>query len=181
MKNYFQFVVLCLIAGVAIGLFSYIQPQNKSVKSQDSVNLEQRKQELVNKHLNSTIKKMDQNQNLISNEIDRTKSSSNFNHQMPTASQKETFIRSPTAAENTFQTNQYVKPESPAEVIQMEVYRKKMQELADQAYKEEYARQFKENALKDGYEIELNDNLDVISVKPLRQPSSSQPSDYDYE
>ena len=33
--------------------------------------------------------------------------------------------------------------------------------------KEEYIRQYKENALKDGYEIEFNDQLDIISVKPI--------------
>ena len=37
--------------------------------------------------------------------------------------------------------------------------------------KAEYARQYIENARKGGYHIELSDDLEVISVTPLRQPS----------
>lgn len=37
--------------------------------------------------------------------------------------------------------------------------------------KEEYARQFIENARKGGYHIELSDELEVIRVTPIRKPS----------
>lgn len=38
--------------------------------------------------------------------------------------------------------------------------------------KQEYARQFIENARRDGFEIELNDDLEVIRATPIRKPSN---------
>ncbi|AZZ35552.1 hypothetical protein CIK05_01625 [Bdellovibrio sp. qaytius] len=44
--------------------------------------------------------------------------------------------------------------------------------------KQEYIRQFKENARKNGYEISVNDELEVISVTPIRKPQNTK-NDYD--
>lgn len=44
--------------------------------------------------------------------------------------------------------------------------------------KQEYIRQFKENARKNGYEITVNDDLEVTSVTPIRKPQNSK-NDYD--
>lgn len=44
--------------------------------------------------------------------------------------------------------------------------------------KQEYIRQFKENARKSGYEITVNDDLEVTSVTPIRKPQNSK-NDYD--
>lgn len=44
--------------------------------------------------------------------------------------------------------------------------------------KQEYIRQFKENARKNGYEITVNDELEVTSVTPIRKPQNSK-NDYD--
>ena len=38
--------------------------------------------------------------------------------------------------------------------------------------KKEYIRQYKENARKNGYEITINDNLEVINVVPIRKPTN---------
>lgn len=37
--------------------------------------------------------------------------------------------------------------------------------------REEYARQYIENARRDGYEIELSEDMEVIRATPIRQPS----------
>ncbi len=37
--------------------------------------------------------------------------------------------------------------------------------------REEYARQYIENARKDGFEVELSDDLEVIRASPIRKPS----------
>lgn len=42
-----------------------------------------------------------------------------------------------------------------------------------EAEKKEYARQFIENARKDGYHIVLDDNLNVIKMLPIRKPSNN--------
>lgn len=44
--------------------------------------------------------------------------------------------------------------------------------------KQEYIRQFKENAKKNGYDITVNDDLEVTSVTPIRKPQNSK-NDYD--
>lgn len=44
--------------------------------------------------------------------------------------------------------------------------------------KQEYIRQFKENARKNGYEITVNEELEVTSVTPIRKPQNSK-NDYD--
>lgn len=44
--------------------------------------------------------------------------------------------------------------------------------------KQEYIRQFKENARKNGYEISVNDDLEVTNVTPIRKPQNSK-NDYD--
>lgn len=44
--------------------------------------------------------------------------------------------------------------------------------------KQEYIRQFKENARRNGYEITVNDDLEVTSVTPIRKPQNSK-NDYD--
>jgi len=38
--------------------------------------------------------------------------------------------------------------------------------------KKEYIKQFKANARKNGYEIVVDDNLQVISIEPIRKPTS---------
>ena len=43
----------------------------------------------------------------------------------------------------------------------------------DESYREEYARQFIENARRNGYEVRLDENYVVTSVKKIRTPSSS--------
>lgn len=180
MKKNFRFIFLCLFTGAAVAALSFFKRESVSSNVPDAVEQARKKQELVNKYLNSAVSNREQNRNKIENEIDRTPAIGE--PQRPLVSPNDNrFIRQSPQVEANSRGSSYTRPESPAEVIQMEMYKQKMQEQADEAYRQEYARQFKENALRNGYEIELDQNLEVISVKPLRQPSSSQPSDYDYE
>lgn len=45
-------------------------------------------------------------------------------------------------------------------------------QIADEQSRKEYARQFIENARKNGYHITLSDEMEVTSVKPIRQPTN---------
>jgi len=45
-------------------------------------------------------------------------------------------------------------------------------QIADAQYRKEYAKQFIENARKNGYHITLSDEMEVTSVKPIRQPTN---------
>ncbi|MNL05062.1 hypothetical protein D3C87_1256430 [compost metagenome] len=63
-------------------------------------------------------------------------------------------------------------PTTPAEVVQAELYYRQQANQYDEAYREEYARQFIENARRGGYRIKLSDDLSrVIQVQPIRNPS----------
>jgi len=64
-----------------------------------------------------------------------------------------------------------------AEYLPDQINRKIMgedeQRAQAEAEKKEYARQFIENARKDGYHIVLDDNLNVIKMLPIRKPSNN--------
>lgn len=60
-----------------------------------------------------------------------------------------------------------------ADEIFNENYEREMQLKQQQALeKVEYIRQYKENAKKEGYDIVLSDDLEVMSVTPIRKPQS---------
>ena len=60
-----------------------------------------------------------------------------------------------------------------ADEIFNENYEREMQLKQQQALeKAEYIRQYKENAKKEGYDIVLSDDLEVMSVTPIRKPQS---------
>lgn len=59
---------------------------------------------------------------------------------------------------------------SPHDTVQRELYQADRDEEYSQAYREEYARQFIENARRGGYKVILSEDLTkVISVTPLKQ------------
>lgn len=66
-------------------------------------------------------------------------------------------------------------PETPDQLIQSEIFNQ--QQLADYsaAYKEEYARQFIENARRAGWEVVLDEDFRVISTRRIRNPAHSSP------
>ncbi len=61
--------------------------------------------------------------------------------------------------------------ENPNDVVQKELFNQQQQAEYSKAYKEEYARQFVENARRGGYKVKLGEDFKVISVTPLRNPS----------
>lgn len=65
---------------------------------------------------------------------------------------------------------------NPDEIIQKEIFNAQQMEAYSKAYKEEYARQFVENARRGGYAVQLDDNFKVISVRPIRNPSQENES-----
>lgn len=61
--------------------------------------------------------------------------------------------------------------QTPEDIVQQEIYMAEQAAEYNQAYREEYARQFVENARKGGYKIILSEDLSkVISVTPIRKP-----------
>lgn len=66
--------------------------------------------------------------------------------------------------------------ESPAEIVRQELFEKEMQLKSDQQERQEYARQYIENARRGGYHLVLSEDLKVISVTPIRKPSQDDDS-----
>lgn len=62
----------------------------------------------------------------------------------------------------------------PDHVIQQQLTDTDKQKEYENSYKENYARQFVENARAHGYEVELDSNFVVKSVKTIRRPSQNE-------
>lgn len=58
---------------------------------------------------------------------------------------------------------------TPEQIVQQRLYENMELQKASEAYREAYAEQFKENARKGGWEIELGPNFEVLSVKKLQE------------
>lgn len=61
-----------------------------------------------------------------------------------------------------------IQPNSPDQIIQQGLADRERMETYAEEYRAEYARQFIENARRNGYEVQLNSDYVVISVRPLR-------------
>lgn len=64
-------------------------------------------------------------------------------------------------------------PTNADEVVQTDLFEAQQAQEYSEAYKQEYARQFVENARKAGYIIKLNDDYKVLSVRPIRKPAEN--------
>lgn len=62
---------------------------------------------------------------------------------------------------------------NPDYIIQGQLSDQEQSRQYEAAYREEYVRQFIENARRAGYDVVLNDDLVVVSVRPIRTPTSS--------
>lgn len=62
---------------------------------------------------------------------------------------------------------------SPDHVIQGQLYEQQQRAEYEANFKKEYARQFVENARRNGYLVQLSDDYVVLSVTPLRRPNSA--------
>ena len=58
---------------------------------------------------------------------------------------------------------------TPEQIVQQRLYENMELQKASEAYRRAYAEQFKENARKGGWEIELGPNFEVLSVKKLQE------------
>jgi hypothetical protein len=61
-------------------------------------------------------------------------------------------------------------PLDPNDIIQRELFTKEKMDEYSKAYRDEYARQFVENARRGGYKVQLSDDYKVMSVVPIKKP-----------
>lgn len=60
------------------------------------------------------------------------------------------------------------------EEFNQKYFQSQVQQKEDERSREEYAKEFIENARKNGYHITLSEDLQVTSVRPIRKPTSQQ-------
>lgn len=58
---------------------------------------------------------------------------------------------------------------TPEDIVQQRLYENEQLQKASEAYREAYAEQFKENARRGGWDIELGPNFEVLSVRKLKE------------
>ena len=70
--------------------------------------------------------------------------------------------------------NSYAIDKTLTETFDQRSYESQMLKIQSEQAKKQYAKEYIENAKKDGYQITLTDDLQIKSVKPLRRPTNQQ-------
>lgn len=170
-------LALLLFVGAAALIFAYLGSEEPKIKSKIPTTVKSEKYEKsVNKHLMFTNEKMElerqrmqvENANLLNSDFNATKAQRAYSNDA-----KLDLTVENRAAEVANEIGRGEKrqegPMTPDEVVQRELFNQQQTNDYSRAYKEEYARQFIENARRGGYKVILSDDLSrVISVQPLR-------------
>lgn len=174
-------LIIALLFGATLSLFLYFAKQEKQAKVESFGGVVST--ESVNRHLQYTQKRMDlerewvaQKEKSSRNLIGAGKSSTsaafkNLNGLDLTEEKSgkqlmEELDRGSSSARYS---------EDPAQLVQKKLAIEQQQQEMLQAYRQEYNRQFVENARKNGWEIRLDENSKIISAKPVRRPSQEGP------
>lgn len=136
-------------------------------------------QESVNRHLEKTAEKLEMERRRMQVEnarmaLEYANSAPDPQYAPPTREGAELIHdqRTEKLAEDLGVDSQRTLPTNPMDLIHQQLFEAQRNREMTDAYKKAYAAQFIENARRGGYEIKLNDEFRVISVKPIRRPSS---------
>lgn len=174
-----KFLNLVIILGCAVIAFFFYQAkvendksakvQNQSVE-QSSVKPAMDPQDLANKYLQQA------QQNLATEEL---KASINIKKAIAESQQAATQPKVVETDPSKVSIEQQIWKDPQAQKPLEQRFAEEInQKNPGEMDKQEYIRQFKENARKNGYEITVNDDLEVTSVTPIRKPQNSK-NDYD--
>lgn len=155
------FNYLIAIGLIVFGIFFYLK-QKGYIKPKNDLHLTESSSldidRMVNQHLQET------NQKIMRDQIDSTKA-------IDAALQQAKKLKErPVPVLDIPREAQIAKDRPMAPVFPYKPSQKPDSQLQGLS-KEEYARQFIENARRGGYEIELSDDLEVIRSTPIRKPS----------
>lgn len=176
MKALNKFLNIIIVLGCIVfgGAFYFLSQNKSSSKIHPKGSLGTDPQELANKYMQEvqkdlTVQNLNAQKSLTNVQKEDFASQGSVKETDPrTISVEQQIWRDPQAVESRKTIDQRL-----ADKMQM-VQVEKQQDTLD---KQEYIRQFKENARKNGYEIKVNeDTLEVMEVKPIR---NIQKNDYD--
>ncbi|NUN04914.1 MAG: hypothetical protein HUU57_04040 [Bdellovibrio sp.] len=176
-----MFLALLLFVGAAGLLFSYLD--SGEVHSSSSVpraplTKNEKYEQAVNKHLMLTNERIQQQEQRLRLEHANREFGSVSSQRAYQNEDRLDLSQDTRAAEIANELGRGERREeysSPHDVVQKEIFESQQKEEYSQAYREEFARQFVENARRGGYKVMLSEDLTrVISVTPIRRPSQNQ-------
>lgn len=174
--------LLAFVALLVVGFLLWPVPEKKPpttaiVKRQISAT-SKKAEVLVNKHLWMTSKAQELAQDRMKAQNEYTNpqvGDSIWPQGQPPQKQLGVDHSADTNENTAFQDlNRYRKDlrvQTPDHVIQAQISDENRRREYEEAYRAEYAKQFVENARRNGYDVRLNEDYVVISVRPIRNPS----------
>ncbi|WP_295906066.1 hypothetical protein [uncultured Bdellovibrio sp.] len=181
-KERSMFFALLLFIGAAGLIFAYLgaeDPKPKVAGPAPTAKSE-KYEKSVNRHLMFTNEKMElerqrmqvENARLLNTDFNSTQPQRAYQNENHLDLSSDT--RAQELANELGRGEKQEEYATPHDVVQRELFNAQQMREYSQAYKEEYARQFVENARRGGYKVILSEDLTrVISVTPLRNPSQS--------
>ncbi len=177
-KDNTMLLALLLFLGAGGLLFAYLGAEDKAPQNRGPSATAQSAQfeKSVNRHLMFTNENIEQrkqrmaleNAQLLNKDFNSTKAQEAYRPDDRLDLSMDN--RAADIAEELGRGNRARSDFSPHDQVQKELYQSEREEEYSQAYREEYARQFVENARRGGYRVILSDDLTkVISVTPIRQ------------
>lgn len=171
LNQYLNYLILILVVGY-VGFYFFTrrhhleQKEEKSVTATVPVNVDQ----VVNKYMQETAVKNDvlmaATKTAVKKELVKARKLNNqVENQIETQIPIEQQIWKEQPVQGGYQSL------SPNDEINQRIQNQELKKAEEEAYKQEYARQYIENARKNGYHIILDENLNVIKATPIRRPS----------
>lgn len=177
-KDYSLVLAILLLVGAG-GLFLFSMTPDSDSASSSAVIYTKKYEDNVNRHLMLTNQKMElQRQrmivenNALAPDYHETKPEAAYHHSDAGVDLSGESHAYDVAKELGREERQDAAPLTPNEMIQKEIFNAQQHQEYSQAYKAEYARQFVANAAKHGWQVKLSDDYKVISVRPIRKPST---------
>jgi len=180
-KKSSPFILLFVLGFILVAGFLMwpVPEKTKQIQNQGNISASsQQAEELVNKHLWMTgrAQELAQEQMQAQNAFSNPQVGESI---LPEAKKENKQLGVDHSSDSNETTafddlNRYPKKleaQSPDHVIQAQLSDADRRREYEETYRAEYARQFVENARRNGYDVVLNDNYVVISVRPIRNPS----------
>lgn len=166
--------LLFLILGFSLVFIPTSKPVKKSNNQQAEGSIEEQSLKKVNDHLwksqlKNEIEMQIAKEKIKSEALNKNSNRSQFGSAGDTSSpwnKNEDFTR-----EIERESNRFGIATDPSEVIHSKIFEDDKFDKYNEEYKQEYARQFIENARKNGWIVELDEKYQVKSVRPTRKPS----------
>lgn len=173
LNSILNFVIFaaCLVLGVG---YYYLKTESQKtvVETQPKISVEQM-DALVNKHLKKTIQQEQLTQALNQKTMNELKTDLSEGEKLRRF--KKDIENAKIPANKQIWKESDFSGQSSEQKFGLDQAEKKLEEM-NQEEKQEYARQWIENAKKGGYQLELSPDLQVIKYIPIRKPTQQEDS-----